>query len=70
MQSLCWNDVNIYDVNIYDVNIYDVNIYDVNIYDVNIYDVFSIFFPSLLSLTSVKLRYYDAVTSQNRCSEN
>jgi len=31
--------------------------------DVNICDAFSIFFSSLLSLTSVILRYYDAVTS-------
>jgi len=31
--------------------------------DVNICDAFSIFFPLLLSLTSVILRYYNAVTS-------
>jgi len=38
--------------------------------DVNICDAFSIFFSLLLSLTSVILRYCNAVASQNRCSEN
>jgi len=38
--------------------------------DVNICDAFSIFFPSLLSLTSVILCYYDAVASQNYRSES
>ena len=38
--------------------------------DVNICDAFSIFFSSLLSLTSVILRYCDAVTSWIRCSES
>jgi len=38
--------------------------------DVNICDAFSIFFSLLLSLTSVILRYCDAVTSQTRCSKN
>jgi len=38
--------------------------------DVNICDVFSIFFSSLLSLTSVILCYCDAVASRNRRSES
>ena len=36
---------------------------------VNTCDAFPIFFPSLLPLTSVILRYCDAVTSRNRRSE-
>ena len=36
---------------------------------VNICDAFPIFFPSLLSLTSVILHYCDAVTSRSRRSE-
>ncbi len=38
--------------------------------DVNICNAFSVFLSSLLSLTFVILRYYDAVTSQNRRSES
>ncbi len=38
--------------------------------DVNICNAFSIFFSLLLSLTFVKLRYCNAVTSRNHCSEN
>jgi len=38
--------------------------------DVNVCNAFSIFFLSLLSLTSVILRYCDAVASRNRRSES
>jgi len=38
--------------------------------DVNICDAFFIFFLSLLSLTSVILRYCNVITSQIHCSES